>query len=119
MAHTLYEDRDLNSSHELFDGLGGIKADPEMVQLATQPVQRQTGLYDSADLEDRYETRLRAMIDTKLKGEGIDLEAEEPVTSTGSVSLGAIGCIGHALLVVGIESNAVPGMWIDDCQRTS
>ena len=85
MAHTLYEDRDINSSHELFDGLGGIKTDPKMVQLATQLVQRQTGQYDSADLEDRYETRLRAMIDAKLKGEGIDLEAEEPVTSTSNV----------------------------------
>ncbi len=41
MAHTLYEDRDLNSSKDLFDNLSGIKTDPEMVQLATQLVQRQ------------------------------------------------------------------------------
>ncbi len=47
-----------------------------MVQLASQLVQRQSGKYDAADLEDRYETRLRAMIDAKLKGEGID--ASEP-----------------------------------------
>ena len=85
MAHTLYEDRDLNSAKDLLDGLSGIKIDPEMVQLATQLVQRQSGNYDSADLEDRYETRLRAMIDAKLKGEGIDLEAEEPVASTSNV----------------------------------
>jgi DNA end-binding protein Ku len=79
MAHTLYEDRDLNSSQELFDDLAAIKTDPEMVQLATQLVQRQSGEYDSADLEDRYETRLRAMIDAKLKGEGIEAsEPEEP-----------------------------------------
>ena len=43
MAHTLYEDRDLNSSQELFEGLSLIKSDPEMVQLATQLVQRQSG----------------------------------------------------------------------------
>jgi DNA end-binding protein Ku len=85
MAHTLYEDRDLNSSQELFDDLAGIKTDPEMVQLATQLVQRQAGKYDAADLEDRYETRLRAMIDVKLKGEGIDLEAEAPPASTSNV----------------------------------
>ena len=85
MAHTLYEDRDLNSAKDLLDGLSGIKIDPEMVQLATQLVQRQSGNYNSADLEDRYETRLRAMIDAKLKGEGIDLEAEEPVASTSNV----------------------------------
>ena len=43
MAHTLYEDRDLNKPKELFDGLEGIKTDPEMVQLAAQLVQRQAG----------------------------------------------------------------------------
>jgi DNA end-binding protein Ku len=85
MAHTLYEDRDLNSAKGLFDGLDEIKLDPEMVQLATQLVKRQAGKYESADLEDRYETRLRTMIDAKLKGEGIDLEAEEPVASTSNV----------------------------------
>ena len=85
MAHTLYEDRDLNSSKDLFDGMAAIKTDPEMVQLATQLVQRQVGDYDSADLEDRYESRLRAMIDAKLKGEGIDLEAEAPVASETNV----------------------------------
>jgi DNA end-binding protein Ku len=63
----------------LFKDLGGIKIDPEMVQLATQLVQCHSGNYDAADLEDRYETRLRAMIDAKLKGEGIDTsEPEEP-----------------------------------------
>jgi DNA end-binding protein Ku len=85
MAHTLYENRDLNSSDELFDGLTAIKTDPEMVKLATQLVQRQAGKYEAADLEDHYETRLREMIDAKLKGEGIDLETEEPETGETNV----------------------------------
>ena len=85
MAHTLHEDRDINSPKELFDGMAEIKTDPEMVQLATQLVQRQVGKYESADLEDRYETRLRAMIDAKLKGEGIDTESDAPVEATSNV----------------------------------
>lgn len=85
MAHTLYENRDLNSSKDLFDGLAAIKIDPEMVQLATQLVQRQTAQYDAADLEDQYEIRLREMIDAKLKGEGVDLEAEAPVAKDTNV----------------------------------
>ena len=36
MAHTLHENRDLNSPKELFEDLAGVKTDPEMVQLATQ-----------------------------------------------------------------------------------
>ncbi len=79
MAHTLYEERDLNDSKDLFEGLAGIKLDPEMVQLASQFVERQSGKYDAADLEDRYGPRLRAMIDANLKGEGLDVsEPEEP-----------------------------------------
>src|SRR4051812_16549289 len=47
-----------------------------MVQLATQLIERQSGKHDSSDLEDRYETRRRAIIDAKLKGEGVDLSAD-------------------------------------------
>jgi DNA end-binding protein Ku len=84
MAHTLYEDRDLNSSKELFDDIGAIKIEPEMVQLATQLVQRQAGQYEAGDLEDKYETRLRALIDAKLKGEGIEA-ADTPQVATSNV----------------------------------
>ena len=75
IAHTLHEDRDLNNAKPLFEDTTGIKTDPEMVQLAVQLIDRQTSRYDPSDVEDRYETRLRAMLDAKLKGEG--LEAEE------------------------------------------
>ena len=77
-AHTLLEGRDLNSPKELFEDVAATKTDPEMVKLAAELVDRQTGQYDPADLEDRYETRLRAMIEAKLKGEGIEPEVEEP-----------------------------------------
>ena len=36
MAHTLYEERDLNSPKELFEDAAKLKMDPEMVALATQ-----------------------------------------------------------------------------------
>ncbi len=78
MAHTLHEERDLNSPKELFEDAAQLKTDPEMVALATQLIQRQSGRYDPSDLEDRYETRLRAMLDAKLKGEGVDLREEAP-----------------------------------------
>ena len=42
--------------------------------MATQLIDRQTGKYDPADIEDRYETRLRAVIDAKIKGEGLEPE---------------------------------------------
>jgi DNA end-binding protein Ku len=79
VAHTLDEQREINDARSIFGDVGDIKTDPEMVQLAKQLIDRQTTQYDPSDLEDRYETRLRAMIDAKLKGEGIDLsEPAEP-----------------------------------------
>ena len=81
VAHTLYEERDLNQPAHVFDAVGDAKPDPEMVKLATMLIDRQTGRYDPADVEDRYETRLRAVIEAKLRGEGIEPEAaDEPDT---------------------------------------
>jgi len=76
VMHTLHEERDLNDFADLFDHLPSEKPDPDMVKLATQLIDRQSGRYDPADAEDRYETRLRAVIEAKLKGEGIEAEAE-------------------------------------------
>jgi len=77
VAHTLHEERDLNSWADVFDRLPDMKIDPEMVSLATQLIDRQTGQYDPADFEDRYEARMRELIEAKLKGEGFDAEEEE------------------------------------------
>jgi DNA end-binding protein Ku len=84
-AHTLYEQRDLNDATGLFDK--PVPVDEEMVKLATQLVDRQTGAYVPSDIEDRYETRLRAMIDAKLKGEGIDVEAAPEPVATNVIDL--------------------------------
>jgi DNA end-binding protein Ku len=79
VAHTLDEQRDINDAEQIFDDVAKVKTDPEMVQLAKQLIDRQTAKYDPSDIVDRYETRLREMIDAKLKGEGINLsEPAEP-----------------------------------------
>jgi DNA end-binding protein Ku len=76
VAHTLHEARDINSPAHLFESIPAIKPDPAMVDLAVQLVDRETGKFDIADMEDRYEARLRAVIDAKLKGEHLEPEPE-------------------------------------------
>jgi DNA end-binding protein Ku len=71
VAHTLREQRDLNDAGEVFRTVPDTRSDPEMVKLARQLIDRQTGSYDPADVEDRYEARLRELIAAKLKGEGL------------------------------------------------
>jgi DNA end-binding protein Ku len=75
IAHTLLEERDINKAGQYFDEAAKLTVEPEMVDLAVQLINRQTGRYDPADLVDRYENRLRAMIDAKVAG--MPLEAEE------------------------------------------
>jgi DNA end-binding protein Ku len=87
VVHTLHEERDLNDYSDLFDHLPTAKPDPDMVQLATQLIDRQTGRYDPADAEDRYESRLRTLIDAKLKGKGIEPEEEEEPDRSNVVDL--------------------------------
>ena len=76
VVHTLHEEDDINDPKELFEDIPSAKPDPEMVKLALQLIERQAGRYDPADMEDRYEARLRAVIEAKLKGEGIEPAAE-------------------------------------------
>ena len=87
VAHTLNEERDLNSSTALFEDIQRVQVDPEMLALAVQLVDRQTGKYDPSDLEDKYETRLRALIEAKLKGEGVDVEQEPAAAQSNVVDL--------------------------------
>jgi DNA end-binding protein Ku len=77
VAHTPNEERDLNSAKPLLEDAQAVKTDPEMAKLAVQLIDRQTSQYDPSDTEDRYETRLRAMIEAKLKGERVTVD-EEP-----------------------------------------
>ena len=77
VAHTLYEARDIYDAAEQFAAVPATGPDAEMVKLAMQLIDRQSARFDPADMEDRYEARLRAVIEAKLKGEGIAPEAEQ------------------------------------------
>jgi len=76
VMHTLHEPHDLYASDKLFDRVPDAKPDAEMVKLARQLIDRQQGKFAPSDTEDRYEARLREVIDAKLKGEGIEPEEE-------------------------------------------
>ena len=77
VLHTLHEEKDLYNPAELFDGVPDVEPDKEMITLATQLIERQEGTYDPADVEDRYEKRLRDVIAAKLEGVDLEDEAED------------------------------------------
>jgi DNA end-binding protein Ku len=49
-----------------------------MIGLAVQLIERQNGAYDPSDFEDRYETRLRALIAAKASGKPLKQPAMLP-----------------------------------------
>ncbi len=71
VLHTLHEKRDIYDAKSLFDPVADEQADPEMVKLALQLVQRQVAPFEPSDMEDRYEARLREVIEAKLRGQGV------------------------------------------------
>ena len=80
VAHTLHEARDVYDAQEQFAEIPQRAPDAEMVKLAIQLIERQSARFVAADIEDRYEARLRGLIESKLKGEGIAPEPEPEET---------------------------------------
>lgn len=71
VCHTLHEPTDLWDARPLFADIGDVKPEADMVALATQLIDRQNGNFEPEDTTDRYEAKMREVIDAKLRGEGI------------------------------------------------
>jgi DNA end-binding protein Ku len=84
VCHTLHQPSDLWDPKPLFEDLRGIRSEPAMLELATQLIHRQQGKFQPSDAQDRYEARLREVIEAKLKGEGVTPE-EPSVPDRGNV----------------------------------
>lgn len=69
VLHTLHDMRDVSNADEAFAAVPELEPEADMVDLARQLIERQSGRFDPGDIEDRYETRLRAVIDAKIAGE--------------------------------------------------
>ncbi|WP_428484024.1 Ku protein [Rhodopila sp.] len=76
VCHTLHQPSDLWDAGPLFEDIKTIRSESSMLDLAIQLINRQQGKFEPADSEDRYEARLREVIEAKLKGEGITPEAQ-------------------------------------------
>lgn len=78
VVHTLHEKQDISDPNDLFQPVADEKPDQEMVKLALQLVERQAAPFEPSDLEDRYEARLRQVIEAKLAGQRIAPAQEQP-----------------------------------------
>ncbi|HYZ22370.1 MAG TPA: Ku protein, partial [Rhodopila sp.] len=84
VCHTLHDPHEIVDAAPLWDDIPDIRPTPDqdiadMIGLAAQLIARRNGRFQPEDTIDRYEARLREVIEAKLKGEGITPEPpEEP-----------------------------------------
>ncbi len=69
VLHTLYETRDIADASGVFGAIPRARPEADMVTLASQLIERQAGHFSPDDVEDRYESRLREVIEAKVQGE--------------------------------------------------
>ena len=69
VLHTLYDTTEVGSADDAFSSVPAGKSDADMVDLARQLIERQSGRFEIGDIEDRYEARLREVIAAKVAGE--------------------------------------------------
>ncbi len=75
VGYALREEAEIRSEKEFFRDIGDSKVDKDALDIAMKLVAQKTAKFDAARFDDRYETRLRQLIDAKLKG--VELEPEE------------------------------------------
>jgi DNA end-binding protein Ku len=84
VAHALLEQRDLADPKGVFDAVPRLDPEPDMLKLAAELIDRRSGRFEPSDMEDRYEARLREVIEAKLHGEGESI-APEPAPAGDNV----------------------------------
>lgn len=77
VLHTLVDTREITAPTKLFEDIPDTAPDKEMIALAVQLIDRQTAKFQPGDMEDRYEARLREVIDAKLAGAEVSTPAPE------------------------------------------
>lgn len=75
IGHALRERTDIRAEKEFFSGIEAARPDEDALAIAMQLVEQKKTAFDPSRFEDRYEARLRQLIDAKL--EGVELEPEE------------------------------------------
>lgn len=77
VAYTLRAHDEVRQPEEFFDDIPAVKADKDMVEIATRLIAQKEADFDPSEFKDRYDDALREMIEAKKKGHGI-VEAPEP-----------------------------------------
>ncbi|HEY0053083.1 MAG TPA: Ku protein, partial [Caulobacteraceae bacterium] len=80
IAYTLRAHDEVRDTADFFDDIPEVKADKDMVDIASRIIAQKEGDFDATEFKDRYDDALRDLIEAKTKGRKI-VEADEPETT--------------------------------------
>lgn len=78
IAWSLRSHDEVRDADDYFDDIPAVKADKDMVEIASRIIAQKEGPFDPSQFVDRYDDALRAMIKTKQKGGKGVVAAPEP-----------------------------------------
>lgn len=77
LAYTLRVKDEVRDVEAAFDDIPSVKADKNMIEIASKIIEQLSGPFDPSTFEDRYENALRELIKAKMKGKTV-VAAPEP-----------------------------------------
>jgi DNA end-binding protein Ku len=82
VAYTLRPHEEVRNAEDYFDDIPAVKADRDMVDIATRIIAQKQAEFDPTGFRDRYDEALKEMIKAKQKGGKGLVEAPEPDDTT-------------------------------------
>ncbi len=89
MLETLHYEDEIRKADAFFSTISSVKADDDMVDVATALIKKKTAPFDAAVFKDNYRTALRELIDEKLasKGKRVSVSGGETIEPRGETKV--------------------------------
>ncbi|PZO03951.1 MAG: Ku protein [Alphaproteobacteria bacterium] len=78
VAYTLRAHDEVRDAEDYFGDIPTVKADPDMVEIASRIIGQKEADFDASDFKDRYDDALREMIKSRTKGGKGTVDVAEP-----------------------------------------
>jgi DNA end-binding protein Ku len=85
ILETLHYEEEIRKADPFFADISKERADPELLAVAQQLIERKTAPFDAAAFKNHYTQALRALINQRLKGKAPKVETEEERPSGSNV----------------------------------
>jgi DNA end-binding protein Ku len=87
LLNVIRYENELRKADKYFADLEGVKVDPQLVDLATELINRNTASFNPKRFKDTYATELRQLVEDKAKGKRIEVPKIEAARASNVVNL--------------------------------